>query len=268
VQKTYPSFEVALRTDIGHEKFCSNEDSMIALIPRRLRTLEAMGAIFAVASGDGGPEYGASQTATHTISTNYYQEYYQANGHERKIDIADALIHLVKQANSQIYQTRIEQTKFLDEGWLGIFSSCAVAVLHEDAAIIAHVGNSRAYLIRQGQAKQLTKDHTLVGDLVSAGILTHQQAKNSSRRTMTNRVLGEKKDIDVDIVREAVQHGDILLLCTKGFTRHIDQEELGPLIVQGELQEGVERLIQLAKKRISIRSVGYDNVTIVAVRIS
>ena len=138
------------------------------------------------------------------------------------------------------------------------------AALLDDAHLaIAHVGDSRAYLFRDGTLQRLTKDHSLVGELVRAGKLTEEQAEEHPQRSIITRALGPEPTVDVDTVSYSVRAGDVLLLCSDGLTSMITEEQISEILgTPDSLDSKADRLIAAAN-----HAGGRDNITVVLFRI-
>ncbi len=246
--------DAALHTDVGRRRPI-NEDSMTAVVPDDPRALAKKGALFVVADGLGGHTKGevASKMTVDAVRNVYYQE-------EGSTDIASWLLHAVQRANEVIYhQGEVEdRTSY---GAMG--STCTAAVLHDNTAYIANVGDSRAYLVRDGLLRQISQDHSWVAEQVRTGKLTSAQAQGHARGNIITRCLGTTSDVEVDIFIEPVQAGDALLLCSDGLTNFVRDEELVAFIERDEPRESAAHLIACANER-----GGSDNITAVIVRVS
>ncbi len=242
-----------LQTDVGRKRSI-NEDSMLSVIPEDPRILLKKGALFIVADGLGGHTKGevASRMTVDAVRNVYYQE-------KQSSDIASLLLQAVQRANEVIYhQIDVEdKTSF---GAMG--STCTAAVLHNNVAYIANVGDSRAYIVHQGQAQQISQDHSWVAEQVRAGRLAQEQARGHARGNIITRCLGTHPDVEVDIFVEPVQDGDVLVLCSDGLSNLVSDEELSTFVEQYEPQESVGQLVACANDR-----GGIDNITAVVVRV-
>ena len=248
------NLNVAQLTDIGRKRE-SNEDNMIFIIPGDPQVLTTKGALFVVADGLGGHTKGevASEMTVKLVREAYYQD--------ENDDISASLQHAVEHANTLIYQTNQVQIEPPDKDH-SMGSTCVAAVLQGDTVYIANVGDSRAYIVRKGQVKQVSQDHTPEAEQMRAGLLTEEQARAQSSNKIT-RCLGIKPDVEVDVFTEPVHQGDVLVLCTDGLSKTISDEEIGKLVQQFEPQQSVQRLIELANEQ-----GGPDNITAVVARVS
>ena len=130
-------------------------------------------------------------------------------------------------------------------------------------AQVAHVGDSRAYLIRDGRLIQLTSDHSWVNEQLRTGAITSQQARNHPYRNIVTRALGGPNPVDVDVIEEPVQENDIILLCSDGLNTMIPDEEILEIILRtdGDIEKACQDLISTANE-----NGGEDNVTAVLVK--
>jgi serine/threonine protein phosphatase PrpC len=241
--------DIALQTDVGRKR-PHNEDSMVSVVPDDPRILEKKGALFVVADGMGGHAKGevASDMAVNIVNTSYYEDDDE--------DIASSLARAVKQANSMIYDLSMQEQS-------GMGTTCIACVLLGDTVFIANVGDSRAYLVREGLLRQVTQDHSWVAEQVRVGILTREQARKHERRNIIYRSLGCCADVEVDIFTEQVQDGDVLVLCTDGLSEVVEEDELCSIVEQYASQESVTRLIERANE-----CGGPDNITAIVARVA
>jgi serine/threonine protein phosphatase PrpC len=242
--------EVAELTDVGRRRD-SNEDSMTRLVPKDPKLMERKGAIFVVADGMGGHAAGevASEIAVETIR----EEYYEAVSDE----VTEILTQAIKQANQVIYDRAIEQT-----ARAGMGTTCVAVVIRGAVAYIANVGDSRVYLIRDGQLRQVTNDHSWVAEQVRAGMLTDEQARTHAHRNVITRALGTQPEVEADLFVEVLQDGDHLLLCSDGLSGPVSDEEINRIISSAPAQEAVRALIAQANEQ-----GGPDNITALLVHV-
>ena len=144
----------------------------------------------------------------------------------------------------------------------GMGATLTAAWIEDDKLSIAHVGDSRAYLLRTGGLQQLTSDHSLVAEQVRRGVLTPAEAERSDMQSVLLRALGAQQKIEVDAEEQPLFSGDILLLCSDGLTRMVTEPEIaGALQSEVDPERAAEKLINLANE-----NGGADNVTAVVVR--
>jgi protein phosphatase len=181
----------------------------------------------------------ASRVAVDAILSVYYAD----SSEERPL----ALERAFDSANEQIYST--------GHGSMG--TTGVAALLHHDALHIANVGDSRAYLIRDGEIRQVTRDHSFVSDQVAAGLITAEQARSSPHRNVITRALGYQPEVSVDMFRLPLQVGDIVVLCSDGLHGLLADEEIAEIVAAHDSGTAVERLVELANQR-----GGPDNITV------
>jgi serine/threonine protein phosphatase PrpC len=151
-----------------------------------------------------------------------------------------------------------------DEGLRGMGTTMTAVVISRDTAYIAHVGDSRCYLVRGGTITQLSRDHTLVARMVSEGRLTPEQAEAHPQRSVLTRALGADHDVDVDETRITLLDGDRLLLCSDGLTGMLGNDDILSLVAEGsDLEEICRALVDTANER-----GGVDNITVVLIDMS
>ena len=241
------------RTDIGPQRK-TNEDRMITVIPEDTQVLAQKGALFIVADGLGGHTKGevASEIAVNAVRDYYYADTNEDNG--------ASLQAAMKHANALVYQANMAKSLQDPNQMMG--TTCVAAVLQGDSVYVANVGDSRAYIIRAGQVLQISLDHTPQAEQLRAGTITEEQAQAMANNQIT-RCLGIQADEEVDLFKEPVQEGDILVLCTDGLNKAISDAEIRSIVEQYSPEESVDKLVELANQQS-----GADNVTAIVVRIS
>ncbi|WP_201359765.1 Stp1/IreP family PP2C-type Ser/Thr phosphatase [Dictyobacter formicarum] len=250
-QKTRPlALNVAQRTDVGRKRQ-HNEDSVAYIIPKDQQLLEQKGALFIVADGMGGHAAGevASEIAVDSVCTLYYQD--------ADPDVPASLTRAIRYANATIYQRATENAQHS-----GMGTTCVVAVLRGNIAYIANVGDSRAYLVRHGQVRQISLDHSWVAEQVRMGQMSEEEAQMHSMRNIITRSLGPFPDVEVDVFVEQVEEGDALVLCSDGLCGMINDQELTSIVEQFGPQESVYRLVEYANAQ-----GGVDNITAIVARV-
>ncbi len=157
---------------------------------------------------------------------------------------------------------RIFEKAQAEPDYHGMGTTCLVLLFDRNNAFLAHVGDSRAYLVRDGRIEQLTEDHSLVNERIRAGLLTPDQAKNHKLKNVITRSLGYLEDVEVDIQVRALRRGDKFLLCSDGLSNLVEAADIGEAARAGSPQEACRHLVQLACER-----GGDDNITTVIVRV-
>jgi protein phosphatase len=165
---------------------------------------------------------------------------------------AGALAGAIHMANRKIYEAGQN-----DNGRSGMGSTVVAALLHGNAMVIGHVGDSRIYLVRKGAIQQLTRDHSLVAEQVRLGYITPEQAATSELQNVILRALGAEAEVQPEVEDLVALPGDVLLMTSDGLTRHVrDQEILEAISSSPSLEVACDKLIQAAKDR-----GGEDNIT-------
>src|SRR3954453_7344324 len=224
-------------SDLGRQRQ-GNEDNFFVRAP-----------LFVVADGMGGAQAGevASEIAVRSFDDDL------PNG-----SLPEALVSVIQGANRRIHDKARS-----DESMHGMGTTTTAAYVDDDEVVIAHVGDSRAYLLRDGDLIRLTKDHSLVGELVARGKLTEEQAEQNPQRSVITRALGPEADVQVDIDIFPAKAGDLFLLCSDGLTSMVHEPALRPLFEEaGSLEELGKRLIDAANA-----AGGRDNITVILFRL-
>jgi protein phosphatase len=171
-------------------------------------------------------------------------------------DGEERVAELIQEANRRVHQRAVD-----DESATGMGTTMTVALFHSDGTVsIGHVGDSRAYLHRDGRLEQLTEDHSLVAELVRRGELSPEEAEVHPQRSVITRALGTDPDVDVDTFTVQAQAGDLFLLCSDGLTTMVDVEGITAVVDRNrqDLQAAARALIREANER-----GGDDNITAV-----
>ncbi|UCH83008.1 MAG: Stp1/IreP family PP2C-type Ser/Thr phosphatase [Candidatus Latescibacterota bacterium] len=231
-----------------------NEDALGHYHPAEDAIRDDKGSLFVVADGMGGHRGGeiASKLAVESIISTFYAS--------RAKDPALALRDAFKEANNVIIEKSHE-----DVTLFGMGTTCTAMVIRNRSAYLAHVGDSRAYVLRNGELKQLTEDHSLVGEMVRSGIISDEDARNHPRRNVITRSLGTHDEISADIPAKPFElcDGDIFLLCSDGLTSLVGQSEVRDAIAANSPRDACDALVGLANQR-----GGKDNITVQVIRVS
>ena len=199
----------------------------------------------AVADGMGGHNAGevASAMAVDTFSR-----------HMRDVQsiTGQALREAVEFANEAVYEAALE-----NEGMSGMGTTFSALAEEEDCAFIAHVGDSRVYLVRDNAIMQMTTDHTLVEEMVQKGMITPREARVHPRRNIITRALGTEPFVRVDIMQIDVRPGDAFFLCSDGMTNYVEEYEILQAALSGE--DWPQKLRHLVS--IALENGGADNIT-------
>jgi protein phosphatase len=225
-------------TDVGRQRK-TNEDSYYESSP-----------VFAVADGMGGARAGevASQ-----IAVEAFQEGLDpSEGPERE------LVRIAKEANRRIYDMARE-----DESRAGMGTTLTAVIVGDHDVAIGHVGDSRAYRLRDGDLERLTTDHSLVEEYVRRGELTREAAEHHPQRSIITRALGPEPDVEVETLTFPAADGDVYLLCSDGLTGMVTEDRMGQVLRAGaSLTEAAQELVGIANA-----NGGRDNITVVMFRL-
>jgi protein phosphatase len=229
--------EEAARTDTGRQRH-ANEDSYYARSP-----------VYVVADGMGGAQ--AGEVASRIAADVFDEEIGDGNPEEE-------LERLAREANKRIFQLASS-----DSSRSGMGTTLTGAFISSDEVSIVHVGDSRAYLYRDGELRQLTRDHSLVEELRRQGQLTTEEAEEHPQRSIITRALGPEPDVEPDIHTHQARTGDVFLLCSDGLTSMIREEQIREILDESDsLRGAVDRLVDEANQ-----AGGRDNITVVCFRL-
>ena len=249
------------KTDLGKRR-SNNEDDLALVDLSAGRTLPdhairelpvgEEGVLLAVCDGVGGRKAGevASGLALEVLA----QEMESIAPSCPKRDLFRAAVEKVN--------ARVWQEASTDPTLKGMATTLTAAVLCQRRAILAHVGDSRAYLLRGEKIRQITRDQSFVQSLIQSGALSEEDALQSPFRNVILQAIGRKTSVEVALDAIDLTSGDLLLLCTDGLSEKVRPEEMAEQLSAGSLSEAVESLIALANER-----GGEDNITALAARV-
>ena len=259
--------EVFGKTDLGRTRDHNEDRFLVADLTRkaanlqpdvRQHTIGPRGTLLVVADGMGGAAAGelASEMAADTIYGHLVKTW---NAEEEitpqrfayrlkeAVEVANANIHAHAKAHPEVR---------------GMGTTTTAAGILNDHLYLTQVGDSRAYLIRGGQAYQITKDQSLMQRLVEAGELTEEEAAQSERRNIILQALGPDPKVKVDLTHQEVRRGDVLVLCSDGLSGQVKKDEIAKVVTESkDLSAACDKLISLANER-----GGPDNITVVIAR--
>ncbi len=240
-------------TDVGMKR-TNNEDNY--LINDELN-------LFVVCDGMGGHAGGEFASA---IAVNTVEEVLSSleTNADRPINddgpleaVRERLRYAVRLAGKRIFEKATAEPEYK-----GMGTTALVLLLDGGNAFLAHVGDSRGYLIREDRIEQLTEDHSLVNEKIKAGVLTPEEAKTHKLRNVITRSLGYTEEVEIDVQVRAVRRGDAFVLCSDGLSNLVETGEIGEAVLRRGVQESARHLIHTACER-----GGDDNVTAVVVRV-
>ena len=214
-----------------------NEDSFVSDPP-----------LFAIADGMGGAQAGALASR---LAAGALREREPPDGAAPE----EHVVALVQEANRRVHERATE-----DADASGMGTTMTVALVEDDRVVFGHVGDSRAYIVRDGELRQLTDDHSLVAELVRSGKLSPEEADSHPQRSVITRALGPDASVDVDTFSVEVQPGDLFLLCSDGLTSMIGDDNIVGIVrrQRDDLDQLTRELVQAAND-----AGGEDNITVV-----
>jgi PPM family protein phosphatase len=228
------------RTDAGRKRR-RNEDAFVLDPP-----------LFVVADGMGGAQ--AGEVASR-LAAAAFREFHEAD----ELEPEERVTAIIQEANRRIYERARSDAQVS-----GMGTTLTAALLAGANVALGHVGDSRAYRLRQGVLEQLTEDHSLVADLVRSGRLAPEEADTHPQRSVITRALGTDPEVDVDMFTIPAEPGDVFLLCSDGLTTMVDDAEIIATIADSStLEQATKSLVKAAN-----RAGGEDNVTVVLFSLS
>ncbi len=249
-------FDVGARTDIGRHR--SNNENNFSIVPEL--------GLFVLSDGMGGEAAGelASKIAVEEISRHMKE--LARNGsaplsgdpNPQFSEDTNQLAASLRRSNRVIWEAAQQHA-----GQRGMGATVDAALLQGPVLSIAHVGDSRIYLLRGGQLQQLTEDHSLVMEQVRRGLMTREEAEQSDMQNVLIRALGTEENVTVDLDEVFVVPGDQVLLCSDGLTRMITESGIAQVIGEAQTpKQACDRLVEIAND-----NGGADNITVVVVRL-
>ncbi len=250
------ALEIVSSTDPGMVR-SHNEDSVAS---------DAANGLVVLADGMGGYNAGevASGMATTVIITEMQQMLANVQPHQvdqkTNKEIATQLVHeQVLKANTSIYQAAQSQPQYA-----GMGTTLIVCLFFDNRVLVAHIGDSRVYMLRAGEFKQVTRDHSLLQEQIDSGLITPEQAKHAQHKNLVTRALGIDPGVEPEIHEYPVKPGDIYLLCSDGLCDMVEDEDIGMTLqaLGGNLTLCAQQLVQMAND-----NGGRDNVSVILVRV-
>ena len=250
--RVVPRVKFVARSEIGHARE-NNEDKYDFYEPDEEPLLAARGSVYLVCDGMGG--HNAGQIASELAAKQFLHAYYHLGGTAQ-----EAARHAILQAHHYI----AEMASKIPSRY-GMGTTLTALILKQDEGILAHVGDSRCYRLREGVFEQLSRDHTLVARLVEQGIITPEQARYHPQRNVIRQAVGvadPSEPLEPDIETFALQAGDLYLLCSDGLTDMVDDAEIEAILRDEPPTRAAWRLVDRA-----LANGGRDNITVVLVQI-
>jgi protein phosphatase len=248
------SYRSAARTDVGMKRE-HNEDSFLVN--------EDLG-LYVVCDGMGGHAGGetASRLAVQTIERELLSAKLRGDDpFAVQVALADSPLAAVLREAVEGACAAVFRTSRANPELAGMGTTCISLLVKNGQALVGHVGDSRAYLVREGEVYQLSDDHSLVNEQVRAGLLSEEEARHSRLKNIITRSVGFEEDVLVDVMGVETRPDDKFLLCSDGLSNLVDNNEIRDTLLQTALEEVPQKLIALANSR-----GGDDNITVVAVQ--
>jgi serine/threonine protein phosphatase PrpC len=239
-------------SDVGRVRPLNEDYHRVLQIPLRGGSLT----LLAVADGMGGAAAGevASKLAMEVLDESFTLYARELERGKAMVGIDRLTEKAIRLANKRVYAEASS-----DSGRKGMGTTLTLVAIHDNKAVLGHVGDSRAYLVREGRIFQLTKDHSWVEEQRQRGLLSEAEAEVHEWRNLITRALGTRAQVEPDIVPLSVHPGDIFVLCSDGLHGQVEPEEiLAEIRRTSNRQSSVEYLIALANQR-----GGPDNITLV-----
>ena len=226
------------RTHVGNVR-SSNQDSVI--LGQNL---------YGVADGMGGHQAGdiASRMTAELLTASL----------KGLVPRTDTFLEIVRDINARVYARQKE-----DAALSGMGTTLTALWEADDAVLTAHVGDSRAYLLRGGELRQVTEDHSMVAEMVRQGLITEEEASIHPYRHVITRAIGTDENVEPDILVSEKQAGDRWLICSDGLTNCVTDAEIREHLLRYDLPEAADRLLLLA-----LENGGNDNITLVITEVS
>lgn len=251
----YPMLDVefAQLSDPGRVRD-HNEDYLGYVLPATPGEMRSRGCLFVLADGVGGHDKGevASRTAVESMLAGFHAA---PPGESH----SPLLSRLVQTANTRVMEAGMAPSS----GGIPMATTLVSCALRYDRALVAHVGDSRCYLVRRGEAVVLTRDHTLVGDQMRLGLLSAREAADSPHRHLLSRSLGAEMFVNVESNEYQILAEDVLVLCSDGLHGAVSPSEIAAIVShQADLNAAAHRLVAVANHQD-----GTDNISLQLVRI-
>lgn len=245
---------IGSRTDVGRVRG-NNEDTCQVWPDLKL---------FIISDGMGGQSHGEFASSIAGDSIAQYCAEYDISTHREKIlrpdltEKTNRLANAVRLANRKIYETALGNPTLR-----GMGATVVAAWLEGSRLSLAHVGDSRAYLLRSGILQRLTSDHTLIAEQIRSGLIKPEEAHLSKMQNVLIRALGVQEQVELDVEERTLSEGDVVLLCTDGLTRMVSDSEIANILTQSaDPQISADNLVSLANEH-----GGEDNVSVIVVHI-
>lgn len=253
--KEVTRLRVGAKTDPGRRREQNEDDFIIVEMfkdKENLAAAEKKGNLYIVADGVGGQNAGevASRMAVDIVSQRYYED--------ESPNVQLSLVGAIQEANRQIFE-RAQSVR--SESGMG--TTIVAAVIRGHELHVAHAGDSRAYLVREGRIEQLTNDHSWLGEQLAQNRIPPEEARTHPYRNYITRSLGAKPEVEPEYKGPlAIRQGDVILLCTDGLSGQVDDGTILRIVSAAEPADACDELLRLANE-----AGGPDNITVVVIRV-
>jgi protein phosphatase len=250
------TLEIASCTDPGMVR-SHNEDSIAS---------DPANGLVVLADGMGGYNAGevASGMATTVITTEMQQLFAKVRPHEinpetNKVLAGELVREQVMKANASIYHAAQSQPQYA-----GMGTSLVVCLFYDNKALVAHLGDSRLYRMREGELSQVTRDHSLLQEQIDSGLITAEQAKHAQHKNLVTKALGIDPSVEPELHEYDTRPGDIYLLCSDGLCDMVEDDDISMTLeaLGANLKLAAQQLVQMAND-----NGGKDNVSVILVRV-
>jgi protein phosphatase len=244
--------EFAQLSDFGRVRK-NNEDYLGYSQPSNAEQARSQGWLFALADGVGGADLG--EVASRAAVEHLVAGFRSAPAGE---PLGPLIVRLVRAANLHVYEAATQATP----GGARMATTLVACCLRYNQLVVAHAGDSRCYLVREGHAKSLTRDHTVANDQARLGFLSEKEAAQSENRNILSRSLGTGLFLNVDMSEHQILPEDILVQCCDGLHHSVSASDIAAVAGTGRVKEAARELVALANERD-----GTDNISVQLIRI-
>mgnify|MGYP000844604146 CR=1 FL=1 len=241
--------DIGYKSHIGNMR-AKNQDAYLVLEKSSAKVI-----ILAVADGLGG--HNAGEIASSTLVKEIKDKFENTNIIDEERIQEQEVIEIIKEINKIIYEMGSNDVNLSKMG-----TTLCLSIIANQQVHIFHVGDSRAYIINEKEILQLTRDHSLVEQLISQGEISREEAETYPNKNVITRAIGTDEEIEVDYYQCELKKGDTILLCTDGLTNEVEAEEIKDIINKHNCEEAVEVLVQKANEY-----GGHDNITVIVYKL-
>jgi len=252
--------KIGYKSDVGMKRELDEDSIVIVRSDTVYESKRTRSALLVLADGMGGHNAGevASCLAAQRVAEEMIRAMLKTPQRKLSDEVIAALFgESINQANREIMMYAEKNPQYKDMG-----TTITAALIQGAQVYIGHVGDSRAYIINDREVRQLTKDHSLVQEMVDSGKITGEEAKNHPQKNIVTRTVGMHNQVDVDITTEPVQVQDFLLLCCDGLTDMLSDEEIHAVVTENDDPQSIcDVLVEKANEK-----GGLDNISVIVVK--